>query len=101
MRPEPVRRRSALAVVASCAAACLLVVSLLRFGSVSSRFEAHELADGRAIVGAWTALTVDDSGPVEADGVSLADDASDDVPDWLVAAVLDESESTSAEGGTL
>lgn len=101
--PVPVPRtsqRSRIAVLTACVAAVLTVVVLMKWpgGDGVARRGSGEAP---ALVEAWSELGRDDVVLAEADGDAAGDDSASEIPDWVVAAVLDEVEIAPRGEGTL
>ena len=99
---QPVARRSRIAVMITCAAACLMIAVLIR-PPQGDRLIAHRNgAEATAIVETWSDLGNDELALSEMDSDLMRDDASSDIPDWMVAAVLEEDvEASPRKEGTL
>ncbi len=95
--PGPITRRSRLVAVVSCAAAGLAVVALMKTPQGPVLRSNGEVP---AIVGAWSELGAEETLLAEVEGES-GDDSDSDIPDWMVAAVLDADESAPRSEGTL
>ena len=92
--------RSRLLAVACCVAVAVLVALVLRLPGRNATTVAVSASDESSIVGTWSELAPDDALSVELSSEAILDDASD-IPDWMVAAVLDEIDSAPRDEGTL
>jgi hypothetical protein len=97
----PAGRRSRIAAVLACSAACLLFVVLVGLPDGSRPVAHRNAVDASAIVGTWSDLADDELAFLDGDGDFLNDDGSSDVPDWMVAAVLEDFDAAPLEKGTL
>ncbi|HVJ84158.1 MAG TPA: hypothetical protein VM452_00865 [Caulifigura sp.] len=95
--PVSISRRSRLVAFASCTAAGLAVVALLKTPEGPVLRSNGEVP---AIVGTWSELGAEETPLTDVDS-EFADDADSDIPDWMVAAVLDADESAPGSEGTL
>lgn len=97
---SPIATRSRIAAVVSCLAASLLVVLLIKWPA--GKTTAHRTSgDATAIVGTWSELGGDDMVLAEFDSELSRDDSASDVPDWMVAAVLEAVDTPPRDEGTL
>jgi hypothetical protein len=98
---KPSSRRSAIAVVGTCAAACLLFVVLIRLPQTGRSVAQRPGFEATAIVGTWSEMEVDPMLLSEMDAELMRYDASAEIPDWMVAAVLEDVEATPRREGPL
>ncbi len=94
-------RRSRLPALLSCAAAALAVVVLFDSPDGQTTAQRRESREATALVGMWSELGLDHPGLLDPESDLSDDDASPDVPDWMVAAVLDVMDVPPREEGTL
>jgi hypothetical protein len=99
---QPAARRSRIAAIVACCAACLLLVVLIKLPQGNRPVAHRNGVEATAIVGTWSALGGDELPLFDMDSDLLRDEASSDIPDWMVAAVLEESlETAPRKEGTL
>jgi ferric-dicitrate binding protein FerR (iron transport regulator) len=99
---QPAARRSRMAVMITCAAACLMIVVLMKLPQTDHPIAHRNAFEATDIVGTWSELGDDDPALSEVDSEVVRDDASSDIPDWMVAAVLEEDvEAAPRKEGTL
>jgi ferric-dicitrate binding protein FerR (iron transport regulator) len=101
--PKPADRRSRIAAIIAGCAACLLVVALIKLPQGDRPVARHRTGiEATAIVGTWSELGDENLAVFDSDSDLIRDDASSDVPDWMVAAVLEDAEQpASRQEGTL
>src|SRR6187402_2218948 len=97
----PAVRRSRMAVMITCAAACLMIIVLIKLPQGDRPIAHRDGAETTDIVGTWSELGDEDLAFSEVDSDLMRDDASGDIPDWMVAAVLEDIESPPSKEGTL
>lgn len=100
----PVRqpaRRSRIAVMMTCAAACLLLIVLIKLPQGERRVAHRNGVEATTIFGTWSDLGDDDLSLFDVDADLVRDDSSSDIPDWMVAAVLEDIEPAPLKEGTL
>jgi hypothetical protein len=89
---KPADRRSRIAAIVVGSAACLLFVALIKLPQGDRPVARHRNGiEASAIVGTWSELGDENLAMFELDPDLLRDDSSD-VPDWMVAAVLEDIE---------
>jgi hypothetical protein len=101
--PKQAARRSRIAAIVVGSAACLLFVALIKLPPRDRPIARHRNGiEATAIVGTWSELGDDNLTLFDLDPDVIRDDASSDVPDWMVAAVLQDIEqSPPRQEGTL
>ena len=88
---KPADRRSRIAAIVVGSAACLLFVALIKLPQGDRAVARHRNGiEASAIVGTWSELG--DENLAMFDDSDLIRDDSSDVPDWMVAAVLEDIE---------
>ena len=90
--------RSRLLAVIVGTAACLSMALVMR---MTHRESAAIAADETTILQTWSDLGPDDGLAIDMDGIASTDDAHAEIPDWMVAAVLNEVDAPPANEGTL
>ena len=99
---QPASRRSRMAVMVTCAAACLMIVVLVKLPQGDHSIAHRNRVEATDIVRTWSELGNDDLAHSDLDSDLMRDDASSDIPDWMVAAVLEEDvEAVPRKEGTL
>jgi len=98
--PQPAAHRSRIAAMVTCAAACLMVIVLIKLPQNDRPLAHRNGVEASAIVGTWSDLGDDELAHFEMDA-DLARDDSSDIPDWMVAAVLEDVETAPRKEGTL
>ncbi|QDT55047.1 hypothetical protein Pan44_30880 [Caulifigura coniformis] len=94
-------RRSRMAAIVSCAAACLLLLVVIRMPQPGPLVSNGQSFENTEIVGAWSELGSDDLLVSEFESDFSRDDTASEIPDWMVAAVLEDVEVAPREEGTL
>jgi len=94
-------KRSRMAAMVSCAAACLLLLVVIRIPQPAPLAPGGHSFANTEIVGAWSELGGDDLLVSDFESDFLPDDMASEIPDWMVAAVLEGEEAVPREEGTL
>jgi hypothetical protein len=94
-------RRSRIAAIAAGCAACLLFVLLIKLPQGDRPVAHRNGIEATTIVSTWSDLGDDELALFEVDSDLTREDASSDIPDWMVAAVLEDVESAPRKEGTL
>jgi hypothetical protein len=98
---QPAARRSRIAAMVTCAAACLMVIVLIKLPQGNRPIAHRNGVEATTIFGTWSDLGDGELALFDVDADLVRDDASSDIPDWMVAAVLEDIETTPRKEGTL
>jgi anti-sigma factor RsiW len=98
---QPAARRSRIATMVSCAAACLLLIVLIKLPNNDRPIAHRNGVEATTIFGTWSDLGEEEISHFDTDADLARDDSSSDIPDWMVAAVLEDIETAPLKEGTL